>query len=65
MGSDTEVYVEATTEDEMDFCFQYTKKTDAMYALEPTKKWPKGRKWSGTMWVHTKDRLDFPICPAR
>eukprot|EP00971_Amphidinium_carterae_P170260 3373341-Amphidinium_carterae.5 len=74
MGSDTEVYeysmtlyVDATTEDGMDFCFQYTKKTDPVYALEPTKKWAEGR--TGTTWVqcpvHTKDRLDFPICPAR
>eukprot|EP00971_Amphidinium_carterae_P067827 1343039-Amphidinium_carterae.2 len=63
--TDTEVYVDATTEDGMGFCFQYTKKMDPVYALEPTKKWPEGRKWSGATWVHTMDRLDFPICAAR
>eukprot|EP00971_Amphidinium_carterae_P045746 900128-Amphidinium_carterae.1 len=46
LDQNTEVFVEAMTEDGHEFCFQYTKQTDPMYALEPTKKWPEGRKWS-------------------
>eukprot|EP00971_Amphidinium_carterae_P151254 2998666-Amphidinium_carterae.2 len=36
-----------------------------MNAIVLEKKWPEGRRWSGTTWVHTKVRLDFPICPAK
>eukprot|EP00971_Amphidinium_carterae_P320348 6367869-Amphidinium_carterae.1 len=34
MSDDTEVYVEAVTEDGQEFYFQYTKKTDPVYALK-------------------------------
>eukprot|EP00971_Amphidinium_carterae_P191845 3806344-Amphidinium_carterae.2 len=66
MGPDTEIYVDATSEDGQEFCFQYAKKIDPVYALGLglTKKWPEGSRLSGATWVHTKDRLDFPICPA-
>eukprot|EP00971_Amphidinium_carterae_P004566 91500-Amphidinium_carterae.1 len=62
--SDLEVFMDALTEDGHEFSFQYTKKTDPVYALEPTKKYPEGRRWTGITWINTKDRLDLPICPA-
>eukprot|EP00971_Amphidinium_carterae_P332158 6466176-Amphidinium_carterae.1 len=64
LDSEAEVYVDALTADGFEFSFQYTKKTDPVYALEPTKKHPEGRKWTGTTWVNTKERLDLPICPT-
>eukprot|EP00971_Amphidinium_carterae_P316968 6301284-Amphidinium_carterae.1 len=27
--------------------------------------YPDGRKWTGTTWVNTMERLNFPICPAK
>eukprot|EP00971_Amphidinium_carterae_P251065 4983705-Amphidinium_carterae.1 len=64
LDSDAEVFVDAYTEEGFEFSFQYTKKTDPIYALEPTKRHPKGRRWSGITWVNTKERLDLPICPS-
>eukprot|EP00971_Amphidinium_carterae_P127403 2524242-Amphidinium_carterae.1 len=64
LNFDMEVFVDAYTEEGYKFSFQYTKKTDSIYALEPTKRHPEERRWSGTTWVNTKKRLDLPICPS-
>eukprot|EP00971_Amphidinium_carterae_P235414 4671953-Amphidinium_carterae.1 len=64
LESDTEVFVDALTEEGYEFSFQYTKKTDPVYALEPTKRHPEERRWTGITWVNTKERLDLPICPS-
>eukprot|EP00971_Amphidinium_carterae_P172376 3417088-Amphidinium_carterae.1 len=50
--------------EELDSDTEYTKKIDPIHALEPTKRHPEERRWSGTTWVNTKERLDFPICPS-
>eukprot|EP00971_Amphidinium_carterae_P048539 956761-Amphidinium_carterae.1 len=61
---DTEVFVDAYTEEGYEFSFQCTKKTDPIYALKPTKRHFEERRWSQTTWVNTKKRLEIPICPS-
>eukprot|EP00971_Amphidinium_carterae_P255463 5071321-Amphidinium_carterae.1 len=59
---ETEVFVDALTEDGFEFSFQYTKKTDPVYALEPTKRYPEGRRWTGITWVMLKPRAFLLKC---
>eukprot|EP00971_Amphidinium_carterae_P083157 1645478-Amphidinium_carterae.1 len=64
LDSDTEVFVDAVTEEGCEFCFQYTKKTDPAFALEPTKRNPNGRKWHHLAELHMFFMLKGPDLDA-